>query len=347
MILDAFKSKVGMGRMKDNRLNRQLHRLFKDLGLQDITAEPQSLQGGFLHQMMAVETLEGKYAIKVLNPKVMEASSTIENFVRSERIATIASAVIPALPSKVINGQSLHRVDGQFFQVFDLIEGQSKRPHEITLADCEKMGSLLATLHQIDFTEIALLKNPRTILSVNPWKDFLDLGQIEGVEWVRQLEEMVDKLYLWDDASRVAVETLSGHDVISHGDIDPKNVLWIDQQPVVIDWEFAGNVNPMQELVETAIYWAEDENHVLQKERVIAFVKAYVDVCGPLTADLQQIIIAGFSGKLSWLAYNLKRSLGTSGEDLEERQVGTEQVLEMLVRVRHYGERLEEIANWF
>lgn len=46
--------------------------------------------------------------------------------------------------------------------------------------------------------------------------------------------------------------------VISHRDLDPKNVMWDGMNPYLIDWEAAGPVNPYQEFLEVALYWVDD-----------------------------------------------------------------------------------------
>lgn len=331
----------------EGKLDSQLKKLLSSLQLGPILGDPKPLCGGFLHQTIEVETKAGKYAIKVLNQKVMAEPGAIQNFKRSERIAAIAAAVIPALPAKCIHGKSLHLVDGQFFQVFDYVEGCSKKPHQITLDDCSKMGRILATLHQTDFSEVGLQSNPRAVASQGSWQCYLDQAIKQQPPWLSAFQDLFANLYQWDVASTREVQALSAHQIISHGDMDPKNVLWQGDNPILIDWEFAGHVNPLQELVETAIYWSEDENHVLLKDRAMVFFRAYTEVTGPLTADWKQALVSGFSGKLSWLQYNLNRALGLNGDGLEERQTGLEQVEEMLIRLKHYGQRLEEIESWF
>ena len=60
-------------------------------------------------------------------------------------------------------------------------------------------------------------------------------------------------------------EVLSQNLVISHRDLDPKNVLWHGEEALVIDWEAAGYVNPYQELLEVINYWADDVSIIATK----------------------------------------------------------------------------------
>lgn len=60
--------------------------------------------------------------------------------------------------------------------------------------------------------------------------------------------------------------------VISHRDLDSKNVMWNQYNPVLIDWESAGYINPMQDLIETAIYWSKNEKGVIDKQRFLSLL---------------------------------------------------------------------------
>jgi aminoglycoside phosphotransferase (APT) family kinase protein len=59
------------------------------------------------------------------------------------------------------------------------------------------------------------------------------------------------------DAQGPAMEQLSSHLVASHGDLDPKNVLWNARgQPAIIDWESARHLNPTYEMLLQALNWS-------------------------------------------------------------------------------------------
>ncbi|EDL66423.1 hypothetical protein [Bacillus sp. SG-1] len=51
--------------------------------LGELTNVPQVLTGGLLHRMYAVETTEGKYAIKLVNPNIMVRPKALRNYILS------------------------------------------------------------------------------------------------------------------------------------------------------------------------------------------------------------------------------------------------------------------------
>lgn len=70
--------------------------------------------------------------------------------------------------------------------------------------------------------------------------------------------------------------------------------MWNQDNPIIIDWEVAGYVNPMQQLTETAIYWAEDKKGNIDKEKFLSYISGYKVRCGKLEAKgIHVIIIKG------------------------------------------------------
>jgi hypothetical protein len=55
----------------DIQYNLQFNKLCDILQLGEIVGVPEAISGGLLHRMYAIETTEGKYAIKALNPQIM------------------------------------------------------------------------------------------------------------------------------------------------------------------------------------------------------------------------------------------------------------------------------------
>lgn len=135
--------------------------------------------------------------------------------------------------------------------------------------------------------------------------------------------ENIDDLYSWSVQLNKAAKLLALDMVISHGDLDPKNVMWSKDNPIIIDWEAAGFVNPMYDLIEAAIYWSENETEIIDKDKFMAFIDGYKKKHGTLKADWRTVLIKGFSGKIGWLEYSLKRSLWIECTDEAEQQMGS------------------------
>lgn len=332
--------------MSDVQYNLQFNKLCNILQLGDIVGVPEAISGGLLHRMYAVSTTKGKYAIKALNPQIMLRPVAMQNYIISERVANTASNNIPALPAKKFNGTSIQEVDNQFYLVFDWAEGKSLKANEINTVHCEKIGAVLADLHMTDFSELGITNNSSDNVKQIDWNYYLHKGEENNAVWLNPLVEIIESLYDWSAQASKAARLLSSVMVISHRDLDSKNVMWHQNNLLIIDWESAGYVNPMQELTETAVYWSEDDTGKIDKDRFLAFINGYKKRYGKLQANWSMVLLDGFLGKLEWLEYNLKRSLWIECTDEAEQQMGTEQVTGTIEAIRRYAGLISDLEKW-
>ena len=107
------------------------------------------------------------------------------------------------------------------------------------------------------------------------WEEFLEIARKNKVSWVSLYEEALEDIVNWNQKILNAKAILSKEKVISHRDLDPKNVMWKGNSPFIIDWEAAGYVNPYQELLEVLNYWADDGEGGLHKNLFMAILTKY------------------------------------------------------------------------
>lgn len=134
--------------------------------------------------------------------------------------------------------------------------------------------------------------------------------------------------------------------IISHRDLEPKNVMWSENDPLIIDWESAGYINPMVDLLETAIYWSTNERRQIDKQKFLAFVNAYKRINGELHSDWEKVLAMGFISKLGWLEYSMKRSLWMECTDEEEQQLGTKHVPLTIHEILNYSKAIPKLIDW-
>ncbi len=332
--------------MKSIEYQLKFEGICKQSLLGELLSVPKPINGGLLHRMYAVETTKGKYAIKLLNPQIMVRTTAIQNYINSEKIATLLSKKVLALPAKKINGDSLHEINNQFYLVFDWVEGEVRKNDKINLMHCEKIGEILAEIHRTDCSEIDITNDTFDNEQIIDWHYYLLKGKEEYLEWNELFLKNFGNLKRWNAAVIEASEKLLTPKVISHRDLDPKNVMWDNNKPLLIDWESAGYINPMQDLLETALYWSKGEQGELDKQRFSSFINGYKNKSGAIYADWEQVLATGFSGKLEWLEYNLKRSLWLECADEEEQQLGTIQVTKTIQDITAYANEIPKLVNW-
>lgn len=220
-----IKRKKEYKKMSDMQYNLQFKKLCNTLKLGEIVGTPKAITGGLLHRMYAIETTQGKYAIKALNPQIMLRPVAMQNFISSEGIVSIAANNIPALPAKRFNGTFMEEVDKQFYLVFDWVEGKSLKPKEINIVHCEKIGGILADIHMTDFSKLGLINDWSDNGQLIDWNYYLQKGQENNAVWVNLLLEIIEKLYHWNSQANKSEKQLAADMIISHRDLDSKNVM--------------------------------------------------------------------------------------------------------------------------
>ena len=97
-----------------------------------LKGEPTRLNGGFIHKMYKVDTEQGVYALKLLNPFVMQRETAMENYAKAEQIELLLEQQdIPILPALSFDGRKMQEIDGEYFYLFDYFRGKSLRINEI------------------------------------------------------------------------------------------------------------------------------------------------------------------------------------------------------------------------
>ena len=318
-----------------------LHELISKLNLGIIEQEITRVSGGLLNRMYKVITSTGTYAVKHLNPEVMKRPNAINNHTFAERIANIAKTNnIQCISAYIYNGVALQELDNNYFFVFDWFDGRAIKDEEITLDKVKKVAKQLASLHQINFNDILNNSNlGKNIIEVD-WNYYFQ--KIDDVEIKSLLSKNFDYLEALDKKSTKASLKISNNKVISHRDLDLPNILWDkEENPVIIDWESSGLVNPCEELLETAWDWSGGQDY-FDKEKFDCFLLTY-KLHGGNIDDLKDAILANFKNKSGWLEYNMKRVCEIECLDEEEKQLGKKEIIRVINEIIKFYEIMENI----
>jgi Ser/Thr protein kinase RdoA (MazF antagonist) len=261
--------------MGDTSFIAIIEKLAQSVNLGEVILPPKSISGGLLHKLYMVKTTKGKYAVKMLNPLIMQRPNVLRNIINSEKIANKLSETIPALPALQTDNDPVLCIDGQYFMVFKWVNGVSLLQNEINVEHCRIIGRMLASIHITDLSELNIKQDKFSKGKQINWDFYLSEGRRKGTPWVEAFERNIDALYEWNIKSIESDIVLHKDMVLSHRDMDSKNVLWNNGKPVLIDWEAAGYVNPTKELVEVLMYWSVTGNNKVNKEKFKALLSGY------------------------------------------------------------------------
>ena len=116
-----------------------------------MVGEPVCLSGGFMHKMYKISTQQGSFALKLLNPFVIQRENAMDNYAKAERIELLLEQKdIPILPALSFYGRKMQEIDGEYFYLFDYFPGKALKSSEITADHCKEMGKVLAEIHSVD-----------------------------------------------------------------------------------------------------------------------------------------------------------------------------------------------------
>lgn len=325
--------------------NNDIRKLFHKYKIGNIIGEPTRISGGLMHKMFRVATETNEYALKGLNPSIMQRSGVMENMINSELIATSLSKNLPVVAALNIEGNNVLHSNNKYYMIFNWIEGASVFPPLINEKHCYEIGSALGRVHHLDITIPGLKKNNYES-TIYEWAYFLEKGRELKASWADTYANMIDKLYNWNKLVNDANYKLFKYMVISHRDLDPKNVMWHQDIPYLIDWEAAGYVNPYQELLEVLNYWTNNGKGALDEDNFVVLLMAYKEHMSINGVDWDCVLNSGYEGMLGWLEYSLKRALGIESTDEEEMVLGAEQVIGTIKELERFNNQLETIKKW-
>lgn len=309
------------------------------LELGGLVSEPAPLSGGLLHKMFDVKTSAGRFAVKALNPNIMERPEAFSNYIFSEETAERLSQRIAVSCAKRFDGKFLHNLDGQYYLVYDFIEGQAVLPHEISPQHAYKVGEVLGEIHSM---HIPAENSEAETIDIN-WNAYGEQGKTSP--WYESFAEISETLCLITEKANEALQSFAEEKIVCHRDMDAKNILWQGLSPIVIDWESAGAEYSQKDFLETALYWSLNEDMSVREELFTAFAEGYKTKRTLGNCDWEKLLHSCMVGRLEWLEYNLKRSLKTECADEAEQELGTEQVLLTIGEIKNFRKNFPKIIE--
>ena len=312
---------------------------------------PQAVQGGMLHRLWRLQTTRGVFAIKQLNPVIMRKAGIRDAYRLTERIAEAMS--VRGVPAAVAlkgegDGGTVQEIGNATYIVYDWIEGETLSVQAVEPERTYLIGTILARMHglsQQDFPELEL--PDEEAFSEDEWDMLTFQASDRDIPWTQQVRNALPLLIEWSKLATEASKILSRTSVISHRDLDQKNVIWQDVlSPVVIDWEASGLTNPSMDVVGAALYWSGQNVQPPREESFHALLEGYVK-SGGVIHDSGIVALHGVIGNwLGWLLFNMHRSLGESVNSEEERQLGMRETTRTLSTLRALATNAEMWAHW-
>ena len=333
---------------KNNNTYRNIEDLIIQENLGDSVKSIDIVTGGLSHRMYKVVTDKGVYAVKELNAGVMKRPDAYDNFVFAEKVTAIVKQNgIDAIGTIKLQNDIMKQINNQYFMVFNWLDGKILKADEITKIHCEVIGKILAEIHNIDFSKIEDDNRKKFDIEDFEWEKYIDFAEKQNKKYYNLLKDNLEFLYMINKKSNEALNYANSNLVISHTDLDRKNVMWQEDKPFIIDWEASGYINPTIELIQVAWYWSGGDIENINYEKFETVVDAYKKYSNiKIDNNVEKLIYADIYSGLGWLNYNLKRSLCIENEYArDEIELAENEVIQSIGEINYNISQIENMLK--
>ena len=317
-------------------------KLFENSGLGIIDQPITTVSGGFMHRMYKVHAENRYYAVKHLNPVVMTRESAVENYNRADALeAIIEKAGISIVPSLVLNGQKRQCIDGNFFYVFNWQEGKITDWNNITCDQCYEVGNILGRIHSLNCDETKIEAAEESAID---WEGYVDRAKKTANAISGILAENMNLLKYAEEQMNNARKLLPAICCISDEDMDPKNVMWSNNKPIVIDLECLDYGNPISHVLQLSLQWSGITTCNLNMSLLKAFFEGYFAAYDNGFRAYEDVFGLAYAW-VEWLEYNICRVLGECADETEQA-LGETEVKNTIRRMQYLFLKEEEIKKF-
>lgn len=265
---------------------------------------------GGLHHTWYMKTTKGEFALKWMN--FANAHLLNHNLLspqQSQEIALFMSENdIPTVPALEIFDRFFLALQDKLFLVFPWIKGEVVPSRKISTDMAKIIGTILGKIHTLALNSENLQKN----LVVPSWEGFSKKHWSQLVASLKkshpEISEKINTqltcLSNWSKNAKRVRNHLNENTLISHRDFDPKNVVWYnDTTPILLDWEYAGLINPELDLLTVALNWSDVLTGKISTSKFTAVLEGY----GREVTFTEETFYGYVGYCLDWLEFNLQR----------------------------------------
>lgn len=297
-----------------------LEKLVKRIKLGSLYQPPSTVNGGALHTMWRIKTSQGDFIAKRINPHIAEKTTFPESYEISEQIANLFKIHnVPAVAALAFNNRYVHEIDGNWFIIYPFVKGHMLDMKDINTEHGKVIGQLFAKIHNSALPSFDDLQVHYDVFDNDHWTRLINNSNHHA------LTTLLPQILKWNDLYQSLISELNNDLLVTHRDMHHKNILWEkDLTPHIVDWESAGLINPLLELIGYGCEWAGVIWGQFKQETFLALIDAYLkEKTTPSQTDIKTAFY-GWIGHcvLGWTEFNIRRILGMISSDPNEINIG-------------------------
>lgn len=327
--------------MKEYTTDKLISDLMIKCGFGAVISPVEPVSGGLMHRMYRVRTKSGIYAVKHLNPEIMGREGVHDNYERAEKIEYLLEKEnIPIVPAITVHGRKMQNVNGHYFYLFNWQEGHITDWDNISNDQCKIAGNILGRIHAIHPENVSH-KEPE--LSKINWQEYIHKANEEKSEIASLLADNEKLLLYAQEELNRARTSLPDIICVSDEDMDPKNIMWDNGKPWVIDLECLDYGNPISHVLQLALQWSGITACNMDMEKMTAFFDGYLEAYDNCFRSYGDVLGLAYTW-IEWLEYNIQRALGACTDEAE-RLMGISEVRNTVGRIKYIRNIEKEIKE--
>ncbi len=305
--------------------------------------------GAWSNRVFRLATDSGEYAVKqLLDPfRDQRWRDWLDEAWRFEQIAYAAGVPMPEPVPNPADGSWLGWVEPAVrtgirdrsepvrseqhvpVRVHHWVSGRRPAPGPVSESVARWAGRTLASLHALSVpTSDRTLFPGHDTVTADRWPELVELSERLGASWSTQLAEAIDTVAAMAALARTTVPRPEA-EVMSHGDLDQKNVIIAAVGPVLCDWDVCAPQVPIRELADVALAMADWTRFDIARAAVGSYRAVGGTDAAIQPADLGPQLMAG----LDWIAFNVERALGIRPATAQEVALGNHLVPGLVARL--------------
>jgi thiamine kinase-like enzyme len=321
--------------------------LCNKLGIHYPAHEPTKVHGGLLHLMWKLDAKNQSYAIKQLSKDIKLTDKVMRNYELSEQIASYFSrAGIPAISAIEVNGKYLIKLDNTAYLIYPWVEAVPLSHNVISEHHASKIANIVAKMHLINMQVPAMPETEQGAHSNDEILELIKKAAIFNCPFANDLRHHQNAIISANTAYQGAIPILKEETIISHGDLDQKNVLWDkNDNPLLIDWESAQKINPTYDMINTALYWSGITTDHFNQAVFLKMIRIYQLAGGKINTNHLTAAFYGTFSWMGWLVYNIERACKQDPSEIDQQKIGVEQVQQVLPTILRLEMLIPNLIN--
>lgn len=294
-------------------------------------SSPTRVHGGLLHVMWCVNMINASYAIKQLSPNInLTNEDIIKNYNLTETIASrFSESGISTVCALKQDSKYLTLIDSTGFLIYPWVDAEPLHKDRVSEFHALKIAEIIAKMHLINLDVQEITTPEFDTHSNNTLIELFNKAQKYHCPFAAKLIDNQNAITEINTVYQDSIPLLKEQIVVSHGDLDQKNVLWDkNDTPILIDWECARKLNPTHEIVNAGLDWSGITSS-FNKDIFIKMMRAYSKSGGHLDKNILQAAFNAVLGNwINWMVYNIERAC--TEQESEQKALGIEQVHQVL-----------------